>query len=48
MPRYKCEKCGAKFAGWGAGEICQKCGGRLKEISKEEFYEEKKTTSVRI
>jgi len=41
MPKYRCEKCGAKFAGWGVGKICQKCGGKLKRISESEFYEEK-------
>jgi len=39
MPYYKCEKCGAKFAGWGVGKVCPKCRGELKKISKEEFEE---------
>lgn len=38
MPYYKCEKCGAKFAGWGVGKVCPKCRGELKKIPKEEFY----------
>ncbi|GAH41722.1 unnamed protein product [marine sediment metagenome] len=42
MPYFRCEKCGALFAGWGVGRICEKCRGKLKEISKSEFYEEKK------
>lgn len=38
MPYYKCEKCGAKFCGWGCGEICSQCMGLLKKVSQEEFY----------
>jgi len=48
MPYYKCDKCGAKFAGWGVGKTCDKCGGNLKEDSKEEFYEEKKKVENEI
>jgi len=40
MPKYQCEKCGALYAGWAKGDICQKCGGKLKAISREKYYEE--------
>ncbi|MBA7582979.1 hypothetical protein ES708_24917 [subsurface metagenome] len=48
MPYYECEKCGAKFAGWGVGKFCQKCRGKLNKISKEEFYrdEEKRNKAI--
>lgn len=37
MPYYKC-KCGAKYVGWGCSGICQKCGDKMRRISREEFY----------
>lgn len=40
MPKYQCEKCGALFGGLGVGKICQKCGGKLKAISRAKYYEE--------
>lgn len=40
MPYFICEKCGEKYAGWGVGKNCDKCGGKLKEVSEEEFYGE--------
>ena len=46
MPYYKCEKCGAKFAGWGVGKVCPKCRGELKKISKEEFYSDEEKRSL--
>ena len=42
MLHYRCEKCGQKYTGWAVAEICQKCGGKLEELSREEFYEEDK------
>lgn len=36
MKRYRCCKCGAVFTGWGVGEICQKCGGKLELITEGE------------
>ena len=32
MKEYYCEKCRQKYTGWGVGETCQKCGGKLKEV----------------
>jgi rRNA maturation endonuclease Nob1 len=29
MPEYRCENCSAVFSGWGVGEICKNCGGKL-------------------
>ncbi|MBA7515723.1 hypothetical protein ES705_07766 [subsurface metagenome] len=37
MSYFKCEKCKAKFGGWGEGDNCDECGGKLKEISESEF-----------
>lgn len=48
MPYYKCEKCGAMSAGWGVDKTCYKCGGKLKEISKAEFYEREKKNEKEI
>ncbi|MBA7478260.1 hypothetical protein ES707_13683 [subsurface metagenome] len=42
MPKYRCEKCGALYAGWAGSEICQKCGGKLELISWARYQEEKK------
>lgn len=42
MKKYKCQECGQKYTGWGAGKICDKCGGKLIEISEKEFDEEKR------
>ncbi|MBA7519058.1 hypothetical protein ES705_11132 [subsurface metagenome] len=43
MGFYKlCEKCQLKYCGWGTDKFCQKCGEKLKEITKEEFYSEEK------
>ncbi|MBA7515462.1 hypothetical protein ES705_07502 [subsurface metagenome] len=45
MNHYICEECGQKFCGWATGIICQKCGGILKEINREEFlFREKKSS----
>lgn len=29
MPKYKCKDCRAVWYGWGSGEVCPKCGGKL-------------------
>lgn len=42
MRKYQCEKCGALYAGWGESKICEKCGGKLKVITYEKYYEEQK------
>ncbi|MBA7643747.1 hypothetical protein ES703_51480 [subsurface metagenome] len=42
MPKYQCEKCGNIYAGWAGTKICPKCGGQLRKISWEKYYEEKK------
>ena len=42
MPKFQCEKCGALFAGWAGSRICPKCEGRLRAISFEKYYKEKK------
>ncbi|MBA7549525.1 hypothetical protein ES705_42012 [subsurface metagenome] len=42
MNYYICFECGRKYCGWAKSIICQKCGGILKEINREEFYSEKK------
>jgi len=41
MPRYQCEKCGAIWHGWGVKGVCQKCGGKLKQV-KENSKDKKK------
>jgi formate dehydrogenase maturation protein FdhE len=41
-----CEECGAKFAGRGVRDTCQKCGGVLKSISKEVFYTNEKIEGI--
>ncbi|MBA7570213.1 hypothetical protein ES708_11961 [subsurface metagenome] len=35
MKRYRCCNCGAVFTGWGIGESCRFCGGKLKLIVEE-------------
>ena len=45
MPYYRCEKCGAEFALYVEMETCDKCGNKLKEVSRPEFYEKKKKES---
>lgn len=42
MNYYICEECGQKYCGWAESIICQKCGGKLKRISREEYYSKKK------
>jgi len=42
MNYYICLNCGQKYCGWAEGIICQKCGGVLKKITREEFYSEEK------
>jgi len=41
MNYYKCEGCGTLFSGFSLSKKC-KCGEKIKEISKEEYEEEKK------
>jgi len=36
MKRYLCCDCGTVFTGWGVGETCQKCGGKLELVIEEE------------
>jgi len=36
MKKYRCCDCGKVFTGWGVGEICQKCGGKLELVIEEE------------
>jgi len=33
MPSYRCQNCGAIFFGWGLGNICQDCGGKLEPVN---------------
>ena len=42
MNYYICRRCGTLYCGWAVSIICQKCGGVLKRITREEFYSEKK------
>ena len=37
MKRYICVDCGQVFTGWGVGEICQKCGGKLELVIEEQL-----------
>jgi hypothetical protein len=48
MNYYICEDCRQKYCGWAVNIICQRCEGRLKRISWEEFYleEEKKRVVI--
>ncbi|GAI81379.1 unnamed protein product [marine sediment metagenome] len=46
MNYYICEECGQKYTGWANNEFCQKCGSKLKRISQEEFYLEKKKAVI--
>lgn len=41
MPKYRCQKCGAIWCGWGAGKVCYKCGGRLEPTNKSAKEREK-------
>jgi len=41
MNYYICRRCGTLYCGWAVSIICQKCGGLLKAVSREEFYEKK-------
>lgn len=42
MPKYQCEKCGAIWHGWGVKGICQKCGGKLKQVKENSKGKKKK------
>jgi len=37
-----CEDCNQKYCGWAESTECQECGGKLKRITREEFYSEEK------
>jgi len=45
MPKYQCEKCGVIWYGWAAKEkkICQKCGGKLKQVKENSKGKKKKS-----
>ena len=56
MDYYICEECGQKYYGlkissfWSGRAvsiICQKCGGRLLKITREEFYSEEKEVVIK-
>jgi len=44
MPKYQCEKCGAIWYGWAGKtkDICQKCGGKLKQVEENSNDKKKK------
>lgn len=42
MPKWQCEKCGAIRYGWGSKRICQKCGGKLKQVKENSKGKKKK------
>ncbi|MBA7517443.1 hypothetical protein ES705_09497 [subsurface metagenome] len=46
MNYYLCEECGQKYCGWATSEFCQKCGGVLEKITREEFLLEKKRVII--
>ncbi|GAJ12154.1 unnamed protein product [marine sediment metagenome] len=46
MNYYICKDCGQKYCGWADNIICQKCGGKLKGITREEFSLEKKRVVI--
>ena len=46
MNYYICLNCGQKYCGWAENKFCEKCGDKLKEITGEEFYSEKKEAVV--
>lgn len=41
-----CEDCDQKYCGWAKGITCQKCGGRLLRITREEFCSGAKETVI--
>ncbi len=48
MNHYICEDCGQKYCGWAEGKFCQKCGGILREITREEFYPEEEGVAIKV
>jgi len=46
MNYYICLNCDQKYCGWAVSEICQKCGGVLEPMTREEFYLEKKRVVI--
>ncbi len=46
MNHYICVSCGALSLGWAKSTICQKCGGLLKSVSREEYLIEEKGLTI--
>jgi len=47
MNYYICISCGALYCGWAKSIICDKCGGLLKAVSREEYYAEEKGLNIK-
>lgn len=47
MNYYICLNCRQRYTGWAEGKFCQKCGGILKEITREKFYSKEKEIVIK-